>query len=58
MAHLVVAHENMRIEEFPGDVLGPDYYVERTVSEPIDICGPYTTISDKPGLGVGELLIG
>jgi len=58
MAHLVVSHENMQIEQYPGDVLGPDYYVERTVSEPIDIFGPHTTISDKPGLGVGELLIG
>ena len=57
MAHLVVAHENMQVEKFPGDVLGPDYYVERTVSEPIDICGPYTTVSDQPGLGVGDLLL-
>ena len=58
MAHLVVSHENMQIEQYPGDVLGPDYYVERTVSEPIAIAGPYTTISEKPGLGVGDLLIG
>lgn len=57
MAHLVVAHSNMKVEEFPGDVLGPSYYTERVVSQPVEIAEPYTTVPSAPGLGVGELLL-
>ena len=57
MAHLVVAHPNMKIDEFPGDVLGPSYYVERVVSQPVEIDEPFTTAPSGPGLGVGELLV-
>ena len=58
MAHLVVAHPNMRVEQYPGDVLGPSYYTERVVSEPVRIEEPYTFAPEGPGLGVGELLLG
>ena len=58
MAHLVVAHPNMKVEEYPGDVLGPTYYSERVVSNPVKIVEPYTTVPNAPGLGVGELLLG
>ena len=57
MAHLVVAHPNMKVEEFPGDVLGPSYYSERVVSQQVRIEGPMTHTPEGPGLGVGELLL-
>lgn len=52
MAHLVVACPNMKVEQFPGDMLGPVYHEVRIVKNPIDINGPLVTISDRPGLGV------
>lgn len=52
MAHLVVACENMQVEKYPGDMLGPGYHEFPIVKDPIDIKGPFTTITDKPGLGV------
>ena len=52
MAHLVVACPNMQVEKYPGDMLGADYHELRVVRNPIDIRGPLTTISQRPGLGV------
>lgn len=52
MAHLVVACPNMQVEKYPGDMLGPDYHEFPIVKEPLDIKGPITTITNKPGLGV------
>lgn len=52
MAHLVVACPNMKVEEFPGDMLGPEYHAARIVTNPVQINGPRVTISDRPGLGV------
>ncbi len=52
MAHLVVACPNMKVEEFPGDMLGPDYHEVRLAKEPLEIRGPLVTLTDRPGLGV------
>jgi L-alanine-DL-glutamate epimerase-like enolase superfamily enzyme len=52
MAHLVVSSANMQVERFPGDMLGADYHELRIVKQPVQIEGPITTISDRPGLGV------
>jgi L-alanine-DL-glutamate epimerase-like enolase superfamily enzyme len=52
MAHLVVARPNMQVEKYPGDLLGADYHEIRVVKNPVQIEGPLTTISDRPGLGV------
>lgn len=52
MAHLCVALPNLKLEQYPGDMLGPSYHEERIVNAPIDIQGPVVTISDRPGLGV------
>jgi muconate cycloisomerase len=52
MAHLVVACENLRVEEFPGDMLGPAYHECRIAKVPLDIRGPLVTVSDRPGLGM------
>lgn len=52
MAHFVVSTPNMRVEDFPGDMLGPVYHEFSIVKNPISIRGPLTTITDRPGLGV------
>jgi muconate cycloisomerase len=52
MGHLIVATPNLCVEEYPGDIHGPEYYEFRIVKEPLSIVGPVTTITDRPGLGV------
>jgi L-alanine-DL-glutamate epimerase-like enolase superfamily enzyme len=52
MGHLIVACENMQVETYPGDILGPDYHEFRIAVDPIRIEGPLTTVPDRPGLGV------
>jgi muconate cycloisomerase len=52
MAHFVVSTPNMRVEEFPGDMLGPIYHEVRIVKQPLEIRGPLTTITKRPGLGI------
>lgn len=52
MGHLVVATENMQVEKYPGDMLGPIYHEVRIVKEPIAIEGPVVNIPNRPGLGV------
>jgi L-alanine-DL-glutamate epimerase-like enolase superfamily enzyme len=52
MCHLVVACPNLRVEEFPGDILGPEYHEVRVVTDPLRIRGPFVELSDRPGLGV------
>ena len=52
MMHLIVSTENVQMEKFPGDVLGPDYHEFSIAREPIAIAGPLTAVTDRPGLGV------
>ena len=52
MGHLIISSENMRVEQFPGDALGPIYHEFSVVKNPLEIRGPLVTISDRPGLGV------
>jgi muconate cycloisomerase len=52
MAHLVVACPNMQVEEFPGDMLGPEYHEFSIAKNPLEIKGPVVTLSDRPGLGI------
>ena len=52
MAHLVVACENMRVEKWPGDVLGPIYHEFRIAQNPVAISGPLVTCPSTPGLGI------
>jgi muconate cycloisomerase len=51
MAHLVVGLENMQVEKYPGDILGPWYHERRVVCEPLQIEHATCTITDRPGLG-------
>jgi muconate cycloisomerase len=52
MGHLIVASQNMQVEKYPGDLLGPIYHEFSIVRDPIQIVGPITTMTDRPGLGV------
>jgi L-alanine-DL-glutamate epimerase-like enolase superfamily enzyme len=52
MCHLAVACPNLKLEQFPGDILGPDYHEFSIAKNPISIQGPIVTITDRPGLGV------
>ena len=52
MCHLVVACPNLKIEQFPGDILGPDYHDIRIATNPLNISGPIVELSDRPGLGI------
>ena len=52
MGHLIVASQNMQVERFPGDALGPIYHEFSVVRQPLKIEGPLVTVPDAPGLGV------
>jgi L-alanine-DL-glutamate epimerase-like enolase superfamily enzyme len=52
MAHLVVGCENMKVEDYPGDSLGPSYHERSIALNPVQIEWPFTTAPDQPGLGV------
>lgn len=52
MCHLTVALPNLRIEDFPGDILGPEYHERRIVRNPLRINGPFVECPTGPGLGV------
>ena len=42
----------MKVERYPGDVLGPDYHEFRIAKNPITIDGPLVTTPSGPGIGV------
>lgn len=52
MGHVVVARQNMQVEKYPGDTLGPIYHEFSLVHQPVRIEGPEVTVPDQPGLGV------
>ena len=52
MCHMVIATENMKVEQYPGDMLGPAYHASSIVKKSIQIEGPVVTISNRPGLGI------
>ncbi len=52
MGHLVVARANIQVEQYPGDMLGPDYHEVSIARNPIEILGPTVRVPEGPGLGV------
>lgn len=52
MLHFIVATENLRVETYPGDCLGPFYHTSSIAKNPLQIEGPLTTLHDLPGLGI------
>ncbi|MFG0295736.1 MAG: mandelate racemase/muconate lactonizing enzyme family protein [Maioricimonas sp. JB045] len=52
MCHLVVGTDNMQVERYPGDILGPEYHEFSIVKNPLTIEGPFIETPTGPGLGV------
>ncbi len=52
MGHLVVGLQNMQVERYPGDILGPWYHADRIAVTPLRIENATCTLTDKPGLGI------
>ncbi|MEX2285870.1 MAG: mandelate racemase/muconate lactonizing enzyme family protein [Planctomycetaceae bacterium] len=52
MCHVVVACKNMQVEQYPGDILGPEYHEFSIARNPLKIKGPVISITDRPGLGI------
>jgi len=52
MAHLAMACRGIAAEDFPCDIIGPFYYEDDVVVEPILIEPGKAAANDKPGLGV------
>jgi muconate cycloisomerase len=52
MVHLAAAARGITVEEFPCDIVGPFYYEDDIVREPLPISPGQARANDKPGLGV------
>jgi muconate cycloisomerase len=52
MVHLTLASRGIRAEEFPCDIIGPLFYEDDIVQEPLPIKPGEARANDKPGLGV------
>ena len=52
MLHFIIATPNILIHTYPGDCLGPSYHEFSIAREPLDIDGPRTTLTERPGLGI------
>jgi muconate cycloisomerase len=52
MVHLATAARGITAEEFPCDIIGPFYYEDDIVREPLPISPGKARANDKPGLGV------
>jgi muconate cycloisomerase len=52
MIHLAIATEGIHAETFPCDIIGPMYYEDDLLAEPLAIEGGIAHCIEKPGLGV------
>ncbi len=52
MIHLAMATSGIGAEEFPCDIIGPLYYDENLLTEPLSLSGGQARPSELPGLGV------
>ena len=52
MVHLAMASRGITAEEFPCDIIGPFYYEDDIVREPLPITPGIAKPNDRPGLGV------
>ncbi len=52
MTHLAIATSGIDAENFPCDIIGPFYYEDDVVKEPLPIIGGQARPNAKPGLGV------
>ena len=52
MVHLALATENIAAESYPCDIIGPFFYEDDIVREPLPIAPGMARANQKPGLGV------
>ncbi len=52
MVHLALATPGITAEEYPCDIIGPLYYEDDILAEPLPIKGGQARAPDRPGLGV------
>jgi len=52
MIHLALATPGIHAEEFPCDIIGPLYYEDDLLTEPLPIAGGTARAHARPGLGV------
>ena len=52
MIHLAMASPGIGAEEFPCDILGPFFYEDDVLAEPLPIKAGQARPFDRPGLGV------
>jgi muconate cycloisomerase len=52
MIHLAMASRGVRAEEFPCDIIGPLYYEDDLLIEPLNLSGGRARPHERPGLGV------
>src|SRR5438067_63899 len=52
MLHLGLAHRGITPEAYPCDIIGPFYYVDDILTEPLDLHAGRGVAPNRPGLGV------
>jgi muconate cycloisomerase len=52
MIHLGLAHRAITPEAYPCDIIGPFYYEDDILQEPLALGGGNAAVTDRPGLGV------
>jgi L-alanine-DL-glutamate epimerase-like enolase superfamily enzyme len=52
MIHLGLAHRGIMTDAYPCDIIGPFFYEDDFLTEPLVLDGGRAVISDRPGLGV------
>jgi L-alanine-DL-glutamate epimerase-like enolase superfamily enzyme len=52
MVHLAIATGGIAAEEFPCDIIGPFFYEDDIVREPLPVLPGMARPNDKPGLGI------
>jgi muconate cycloisomerase len=52
MIHLALAHRGITPDAYPCDIIGPLFYEDDILTEPLSLESGRATIGDRPGLGV------
>jgi muconate cycloisomerase len=52
MIHLGLAHRAITPDAYPCDIIGPFYYDDDILTEPLALGGGSAVVADRPGLGV------
>ncbi|HWB84685.1 MAG TPA: enolase C-terminal domain-like protein [Bryobacteraceae bacterium] len=52
MIHLAMATPGITADQYPCDIIGPLYYTDEILTEPLRLAGGKALLIDRPGLGV------